>query len=269
RVLITFFAIMGKNKLQRWAEMEGFPNVIQQSGKELLEADHPIKGHWKKGMFHNDHPITLELGCGKGEYTVGLAKRFAERNFIGVDVKGARIWRGAKTAVDESIKNAAFLRTRIDFIKAFFSKDEVDEIWLTFSDPQPREGKENKRLSSPYFLENYCSFLKPDGLIHVKTDSDLLYVFTREVINKYKLKCLVDTADLYGDQFESFDTSTRDILDIRTHYEQMWLAKGKKIKYLKFELPANFKMNPELRIELDPSLAELEKYYKTIEYKTR
>lgn len=260
---------MGKNKLQRWAEMESFPNVIQQSGKELLENDHPVKGNWHKNFFRNNHPITLELGCGKGEYTVGLAGRFPNRNFIGVDVKGARIWRGAKTAFEAGMSNVGFLRTRIDFISAFFAPGEVEEIWLTFSDPQPRAGKDNKRLSSPWFLERYSEFLRPDGIIHLKTDSDLLYRFTVEVVRLYGLECLVNTADLYGDDFNLFDADTRSILDIRTFYEQMWLAKGKKIKYLKFRLPANFRRNPDIKIELDPALAQLEKYYKTVEYKTR
>lgn len=261
---------MGKNKLERWAEMEHFPHVIQDSRADLMKNDHAMKGKWHAGFFKNEHPIVLELGCGKGEYTVGLARRFAYKNFIGVDVKGARIWRGAKTVQEENIPNAGFIRTRIDFINAFFAQGEVSELWLTFSDPQPRPQWEKKRLTSPHFLERYTKFLKGDGIVHVKSDSDLLYEYTREVIRRYGLKCLVDTGDLYGDDFMNFDEETRDILDIRTFYEEMWLSKGKKIKYLKFILPAGFKRDDSIVIEMDPALAALEEYYKTVDgIKTR
>lgn len=261
---------MGKNKLERWAEMEGFPHVIQDSRAELMKTPHAIQGKWNSDFFKNEHPIVLELGCGKGEYTVGLARRFPNKNFIGIDVKGARIWRGAKTVLEEKISNAGFIRTRIDFIAAFFSPGEVSEIWLTFSDPQPRPQWEKKRLTSPWFLERYTRLLGKDGIIHVKSDSDFLYEYTREVIRRYQLKCIVDTSDLYGDDFNSFDAETKDILDIRTFYEEMWLSKGKKIKYLKFILPADFKRRDDIIIEMDPALAALEEYYKTVDgIKTR
>ena len=253
---------MGKNKLERWAEMEQFPHVFQSSEKRLLEENYFMKGKWREGFFKNDHPVVLELGCGKGEYTVGLAKRFTDKNFIGIDVKGARIWRGAKISLEEGMKNVAFIRTRIDFIRSFFSEGEVDEIWLTFSDPQPRTSKSGKRLTSPDFLERYSSICRKNAVIHMKSDSDLLYEYTREVIRLYGLEKIVDTADLYGGEFTSFDKETQDILDIRTFYEQMWLDKNKKIKYLKFILPGGFKKDPSIKIEVDPALAALEKFYK-------
>lgn len=252
---------MAKNKLQRWAEMENFPHVIQGSGKEWMTNEHPLKGNWRKDFFKNDHPIVLELGCGKGEYTVGLAKHFPEKNFIGIDVKGHRIYIGAREVLGLQLRHAAFVRTRVDFINAFFGRNEIDEIWLTFSDPQRRKGKDDKRLSAPRFLQRYAQIMKPDGIIHLKSDSDLLYVYTKEVCEAYQLDILEDTDDLYGKDFHQYDASTQSILDIRTYYEQKWLDKGKKIKYLKFRLPENFKENPEIHIEGKPELAELEKFY--------
>lgn len=252
---------MAKNKLQRWAEMETYPHVLQGSGVEFLSNDHAIKGQWHSDFFKNEKPVILELGCGKGEYTIGLAERFPDKNFIGVDVKGHRIYVGAKEAKERNMKNVGFVRTRIDFIRAYFGKNEVDEIWLTFSDPQRRKGKDNKRLSSPWFLEHYATFLKPNGIIHLKSDSDLLYTYTKEVCIRYNLQIVEDTNDLYGDDFTSFDNTTREILDIRTYYEKRWLGLNKKIKYLKFVLPQNFKENRDIKIEIDPALAELEKFY--------
>lgn len=227
---------MGHDKLRKFAENETFSCLIQPSAQELLRdgflhlRDHPLKGRWAQEIFHNDAPITLELGCGKGEYTLDLARRFPERNFIGVDIKGARLWRGAKTATEEALPNVAFLRTRIEFIGAFFAPDEVSEIWLTFSDPQPNS--ENSRLSSPVFLDRYRTFLAPGSRIHLKTDSLLLHEYTLEVCRAQGLEVLACTEDLYGEE-RRFDPW---LYEVQTFYEKMFLAKGMKITYLCFLL---------------------------------
>lgn len=227
---------MGKNKLAHFAELKSFHNVVEAPGSEWYHTDHPIKGNWATTVFKNNHPIVLELGCGKGEYTVGLARKFKPKNFIGVDIKGARMWRGAKTTVDENITNAAFLRTRIDFINAFFGENEVSEIWLTFSDPQPAESKKRKRLTSPLFIGRYKKLLHSGGVIHVKTDSELLYTYTLEQIAENKYDLIFETNDLYGKAIHEFDKDTKDILEIKTHYESIFLKKGVSIKYIKFTL---------------------------------
>ena len=198
---------MGHGKLRKFAENETFRCLLQPSASEVLlprEAgdrslrlqDHAIKGRWGKEMFGNDHPIVLELGCGKGDYTIALALRHPEINYIGVDIKGARLWKGAKFATEEGLPNVAFLRTRIEFITAFFGPEEVSEIWLTFSDPQLR-GSENSRLSSPLFLERYRQFLKPGGVVHLKTDSRFLYEYTSAVCQVNGLKVLAAGTDIY------------------------------------------------------------------------
>lgn len=225
---------MGKNKLEHFAEMKSFHNLIEAPLSEWLQQDHPIKGRWNQSQFNNNNPIILELGCGKGEYTIGMAQKFTNQNFIGIDIKGARMWRGAKTGIDENIANAAFLRTRIDFIEAFFAKDEVSEIWLTFSDPHPQKGKARKRLSSPWFINRYRKILKPNGVIHLKTDSDLLYQYTLEQIKEHNYKMIFHTNDLYGVSIANLDEETKSILKIRTHYESIFLSKGITIKYVKF-----------------------------------
>lgn len=227
---------MGKNKLEQFAELKTFHNVIEAPKSEWLQRHHEIRGNWGQRMFGNNHPIVLELGCGKGEYTVGMARKFGHKNFIGVDIKGNRMWRGAKTTVDEKIPNAAFLRTRIDFITAFFTADEVSEIWLTFSDPQPGESRGRKRLTSPLFIDRYRQLLKPGGIIHVKTDSELLYQYTLEQIQEKGYKLLFETSNLYGTAITEFDEDTREILEIKTHYEQIFLARGQNIHYIKFTL---------------------------------
>ena len=225
---------MGHDKLRKFAENETFSCLIQPSAQELLRdgflhlRDHPLKGGWGREVFHNDAPITLELGCGKGEYTLDLARRFPERNFIGVDIKGARLWRGAKTVTEEALPNVAFLRTRIEFITAFFAPGEVSQIWLTFSDPQP--GSENSRLSSPVFLERYRRFLVPGSLIHLKTDSLLLHRYTLDVCREQGLKVLAETEDLYGEPHR-YDPW---LYEVQTFYEKMFLAKGMPITYLCF-----------------------------------
>ena len=220
---------MGKNKLARWTELTSFDNVIQPEIGEVSDRDHPIKGKWNQEIFKNNNPIVLELGCGKGEYTVGLAKNFPDNNFIGIDIKGARMWRGAKTANEQNLQNVAFVRTRIEFINSFFSADEVDEIWITFPDPHPGGRNSNKRLTSPWFLNSYRLFLKDKGIIHLKTDSKELYEFTNKVLSYNNQGIIISTNDLYA---EKADT----ILSIRTHYEKIFLEAGLKINYLSFRL---------------------------------
>jgi tRNA (guanine-N7-)-methyltransferase len=220
---------VGKNKLARWNEFGSYDNVIQPEIAEVSGKDHPIKGKWNKELFKNENPIVLELGCGKGEYTVGLANNFVNNNFIGVDIKGARMWRGAKTANEQKLPNVAFLRTRIEFINSFFSEDEVDEIWITFPDPHPGGRNSNKRLTSPWFLNSYRKILKDKGLIHLKTDNTELFEFTKKVLAHNEVETIHSTSDLYSGKSD-------DILSIKTHYENMFLAAGMKINYLSFHL---------------------------------
>jgi tRNA (guanine-N7-)-methyltransferase len=220
---------MGKNKLKRWAEMETFPRVFQPA-MDFHAPDSPLKGRWKTDVFGNPNPLVLELGCGKGEYTVQLARRYPEKNFIGIDIKGARMWRGARSAHEEDLCNAAFLRTRIEFIGKFFAPGEVSEIWITFPDPQPRDSKENKRLTSPWFLRQYAAMLQPGGLIHLKTDHAGLYAYSKEIMVALPGKMLVDTQDLYGSG--GFDPDTA----IQTTYETEYRKEGKKICYLCYKL---------------------------------
>lgn len=227
---------MGKNKLEQFAELKTFHNVIEAPKSEWLHRHHEVRGKWGERMFGNHHPIVLELGCGKGEYTVGMARKFAHKNFIGVDIKGNRMWRGAKTAVEEKMNNVAFLRTRIDFINAFFAEDEVSEIWLTFSDPQPGESRGRKRLTSPLFVNRYKKLLRPGGIVHIKTDSDLLYQYTLEQIKEHGYQLLFETNDLYGTGMADFDAGTKEILEIKTHYEQIFLGRGQNIHYIRFML---------------------------------
>ncbi len=264
---------MGHGKLRKFAENETFSCLLQPSAEEVLAdgyfnlADHPVKGRWIEQMFGgHEGPIVLELGCGKGEYTLELARRNPDKNYIGVDIKGARLWRGAKTATEEGLRNVAFLRTRIEFITAFFGPGEVSEIWLTFSDPQLR-ASENKRLSSAMFLERYRHFLRPGGIIHLKTDSRFLYEYTRAVAVVNGLPILAETTDLYSDgqghgtapsgvrfahptipserspRFRAAGgTSLRgstiplpaEVREVQTFYETMFLEMGLPITYLEF-----------------------------------
>lgn len=213
---------MGKDKLRRFAEITAFENVIE------LEDGKVLKGHWAKHHFRNNKPLILELGCGKGEYTVNLARLFPEINFIGIDYKGNRIWRGAKTAIEENISNVAFLRIQIENLMDYFSEAEVSEIWITFPDPQPQISREKKRLTSGRFLDMYKKVLKKGAPIHLKTDSDLLYFFTLSKIKELGLITHVNTADLYKSSFAD------EILSIKTYYEKKYLANDKNINYLKF-----------------------------------
>lgn len=213
---------MGQKKLQRFAELDTFPNVLQFPGS--------VKGTWQ-GFFKRPGPITLELACGKGEYAVGLGRKYPERNFIGVDLKGNRIWVGAKKAIKEGLENVAFLRTAIDQVDCYFEKDEVSEIWITFPDPQLRFSKAKKRLTHPKFLRLYQQFLVPGGKIHLKTDSPDLYRFTKAVIELYHCTVIRDIEDVYG--LENIPAD----LEIKTHYESLDIAGSNRVHYLCFSLP--------------------------------
>ena len=221
---------MGKDKIRRFAAIKEYSNVFEP----VIGEEYEMKGKWRSDYFRNENPIVLELGCGKGEYSVGLAKHFPDKNFIGVDIKGARMFIGATEAIEEKLDNVAFLRTKIDFITDCFTENEVDEIWLTFSDPQPK--KPNKRLSSPPFIVRYKKILKPGGLVHMKTDSDILFEYTEEQINDQGYECLELTWDLYGSLPETIDQQTRDIFHIKTHYEQLFTKRGSVIKYCRFKI---------------------------------
>ena len=233
---------MGHDKLRKFAENETFKCLLQPSAAEALAdgffnlRDHEIKGKWNERMFDAPRPIVLELGCGKGEYTIDLAERDPSCNYIGVDIKGARLWKGAKYATEHKLGNVAFLRTRIEFITAYFAPGEVSEIWLTFSDPQFRS--ENSRLTSPLFLERYRSFLKPGGIVHLKTDSMFLHRYSRAVAACNGLQVLGCTEDLYATPREALPSLTAETVDalfeVQTFYEKMFLEQGYKITYLSF-----------------------------------
>lgn len=225
---------MAKNKLRRFREMKEWSNCFEPSLDPKTREEFPLKGKWNEDYFGNNHPIVLELGCGKGEYSIGLANHYPDKNFIGVDIKGARIWVGAKEALEQDFRNVAFLRTKIDFIHNYFGKEEIDEIWLTFSDPQPKKPK--KRLTSKLFIDRYREILKPGGIVHLKTDSDLLFESTLEEIAEHKYDLLESTRDLYSEIDQHLDQTTKDIFHIKTHYEKLFTAKGAVIKYCKFRI---------------------------------
>lgn len=214
-----------KRKLERFKEIEALPNVVEP----FKEIYHYVKGKWNQDFFKNDNPITLELACGRGEYTIGLAKLFPSRNYIGVDIKGERIWKGSTTAVNENLNNVAFLRTMILLIENFFEEGEVDEIWITFPDPRPRLRDIKRRLTSPRFLEIYKRLLKPGGYVRLKTDNTGLYEFSLEELKSRKdITDLQFTADVYNSELRP------ECFDIRTRYEEAFASKGEKIKYLRF-----------------------------------
>lgn len=224
---------MGKNKLAKFAEMKTFKCVFEPPIDAVKENSFALKGRWSEDYFKNKSPITLELGCGKGEYSVNLAKKYPKRNFIGVDIKGARMWQGAKIVEQEQLHNAAFLRTKVDFIHHFFDAGEVDEIWLTFSDPQPK--KPNKRLTAKPFIDRYKKILKKDGVIHVKTDSELLYEFTLDEIENHGYTKIDERPDVYQNLKPEADPEFQEILSIPTHYEQLFSARGHTISYCAFK----------------------------------
>ena len=235
---------MGKNKLQKFADMAAYPHVFEYPYSVAENVPFEMKGKWHEKFFKNSNPIVLELGCGRGEYTVGLGRMFPDKNFIAVDIKGARMWSGATESISEGLTNVAFLRTNIEIIERFFAEGEVSEIWLTFSDPQMK--KATKRLTSTYFMERYRKFLKNDGIVHLKTDSNFMFTYTRYMIERNRLPVDVMAEDLYHSNLVD------DILGIKTYYEQQWLDRGLSIKYIKFALPQDGVLKePDVEIELD------------------
>jgi tRNA (guanine-N7-)-methyltransferase len=219
---------VSKQKLSRFAENQTFTNLFQLSFNELTQKGFPLKGNWNKDFFMKDAPIVLELGCGKGEYTVGLALLNPEKHFIGMDIKGARMWRGLKTASEQNFQNVAFIRSRIEFIEHIFGEKEVDEIWITFPDPQPKHYKARKRLTSPMFLDRYRNILNDQHVIHLKTDDRPLFEYTLKTLAMEHHHVLYQTSDLYGEGL------SEPASFIQTFYEKIWLAGNKKICYLRF-----------------------------------
>ncbi len=239
---------MGKNKLHKFAEMEALPNVFQCPMRDISDDNEVVRmaGHWRDSYFHNDRPIVLELGCGHGDYTVGLARLNPDRNFIGIDIKGARMWQGAKQAYTERLANVAFLRINIEWLIRFFAPEEVDEIWITFPDPQMK--KATKRLTSTYFLNRYFSILRPDALVHLKTDSPFLYTYTREMLRLNDFPILADTDNLYEQKGEQWQEAQA----LQTHYEHQWLERGMNIRYLCWRMEQKDSLQePEIEIEKD------------------
>lgn len=220
-----------KNKLKRFRENETFKNVIQPTREEALNDGLKLKGNWREKVFKNDNPIVLELGCGKGEYSVGLGRKYPDKNFLGVDIKGARFWRGAKTALEDGLDNVFFLRTQIELIDLFFEKDEVDEIWITFPDPQIKFKRTKHRMTNPSFLDRYKKILKPGGLVHLKTDSEFMHGYTLGLLEGYGIEVDYAHHDVYINEY-----SPEDVVSIQTFYEQQYLDVGKKITYIKFKL---------------------------------
>lgn len=221
---------MGKNKLRRFAENQNFKHLIQPSRNEML-ADFELKGKWNQNFFKKNQPIVLELGCGKGEYTVGLAQKYPDKNFIGIDIKGARIWRGAKTVEETGMQNVGFLRTQIELLDYAFSPNEISEIWITFPDPQIKFRRSKHRLTHPKFLNIYQEILQPNGFIHLKTDSEFLYGYTHGILEKTKCNIHISNHDIYHPDNLNLPGYLREI---NTHYENLFLKEGKKITYLKF-----------------------------------
>ena len=220
-----------KNKLKRFRENERFSNVIQPTREEVLSNSFHLKGKWSSEFFRNDHPLVLELGCGKGEYTVNLARKYPEKNFIGVDIKGARLWRGAKTALEENLKNVGFLRTQIELLDKLFSENEIQEIWITFPDPQIKYKRTKHRLTNPYFLDLYKQILVSDGIIHLKTDSEFMHGYTLGLLQGMGHEIQYSHHDVYGNEF-----SPEEVTSIQTYYEGQYLEEGKKITYIRFKL---------------------------------
>lgn len=235
---------MGKGKLQKFADMREYSNVVEHHFSIADATPFPMRGNWGKEFFHNDNPIVLELGCGRGEYTVELARRYSDKNFIGVDIKGARMWTGATEALRDGLSNVCFLRTNIEIIDHFFASGEISEIWLTFPDPQMK--KYTKRLTSTLFLERYRKIMIPDGIVHLKSDSNFMFTYTRYVTEINNLPVISCIDDVYAQK------ELGEALDIQTYYEQQWLSRGITIKYISFRLPSEgVLVEPDTEIELD------------------
>jgi len=220
-----------KNKLKRFKENETFSNVIQPTREEITNKEFHLKGKWAKEFFKNDLPIVLELGCGKGEYSVGLAKMYPEKNFLGIDIKGARFWRGAKTAVEEEMNNVGFLRTQIELIDLIFAENEVDEIWITFPDPQIKYKRTKHRLTNTEFLQKYKKILKPDGVVNLKTDSEFMHGYTLGLLHGEGHEILHANHDVYKNEY-----SPEEVVGIQTFYENQYLEENKRITYIKFRV---------------------------------
>lgn len=236
---------MGKNKLKKFSDNAKFDHVIEPHVKEFVAVDHELKGNWHSLFFKNNNPIVLELGCGKGEYSVNLAQKFPDKNFIGVDIKGARLWLGAKTSHEKGMKNIAFLRTRIELINSYFAPNEVAEIWVTFPDPQPKHKKYKVRLTGSVFLSNYQKLLIDNGIVHLKTDSRFMYNYTVAVAKINNLEVLKSTNNLYASNYID------DVLSIKTHYEKLHIDDGETINYIEFKLDKNKKL-------IEPDVSEYE-----------
>ncbi len=220
-----------KNKLKRFKENETFKNVFQPSRADLVDAEYVMKGQWRDKFFKNDHPLILELGCGKGEYTNGLAERFPQKNFIGIDIKGARFWRGAKTALENEMTNVAFLRTQIELVDKAFAENEVDEIWITFPDPQIKYKRTKHRMTNATFLERYKRILKPDGFVNLKTDSEFMHGYTLGLLHGAGHEVLYANHNVYHQE-----GSPKEVTEIQTYYESLYLEKEKPITYIKFKI---------------------------------
>lgn len=220
-----------KNKLKRFKENETFSNVFQPTRAELSDSNFSLKGHWRSTVFKNNNPIVLELGCGKGEYTVALAQKYPKKNFIGVDIKGARFWRGAKTAIEEDLKNAVFLRTQIELIDYAFSENEVDEIWITFPDPQIKYKRTKHRLTNIEFIKRYKHILKPDGIVNLKTDSEFMHGYTLGLLHGAGHEVLYANHDVYKQE-----GSPEEVTSIQTFYESQYLEQNKPITYIRFKI---------------------------------
>lgn len=223
---------MAKRKLERFAENATFEHFFQPSYFDL-QAGFPLRGKWHADFFHNNNPVIVELGCGKGEYTVALAEKYPEKNFIGIDKKGARMWKGGKTSHENAMPNVAFVRSHAEMVCSIFGDAEVDELWITFPEPQPNSPRSKKRFTSSQFLDRYRSILKPGGIIHLKTDSELVYESTLELVKAEKYPLHYSCDDLY--QHATIE-QLKDVMEVQTHYEKIWLEKGFKIKYLCFSL---------------------------------
>ena len=223
-----------KNKLKRFKENETFKNVFQPTREELVKKEYSLKGSWNATFFKNKNPLVLELGCGKGEYSVALAKRYPDKNFIGIDIKGARFWRGAKTAIEENIPNVAFLRTQIELIDHAFAENEVDEIWITFPDPQMKYKRTKHRMTNSEFIQRYKKILKSGGFVNLKTDSEFMHGYTLGLLHGAGHEVIYANHDVYKNE-----GSPEEVTSIQTFYEQQYLEQNKPITYIRFKIKGN------------------------------